>query len=67
MEDRAHEQGAYFAGKAPVSTKGGAKSGAVDARNGEFDADLGVVIHAWPDLSADVRAGILAMIRTALP
>ncbi|REJ92299.1 MAG: hypothetical protein DWQ34_13235 [Planctomycetota bacterium] len=41
----------------------GAESGAVDARNGAIDADLCAVIEAWPDLPADIKAGVMALVR----
>jgi hypothetical protein len=42
-----------------------AASGAVDARNGPFDADLQAVIAAWPGLSNGAKAGIVGMVRAA--
>jgi hypothetical protein len=43
------------------SQEGGAKSGALETQNPE----LSEVVRAWPKLSAAVRCGILAMVRTA--
>src|SRR5262249_53345289 len=48
-----------------LSTKGGAKSGAFAPANTPIDTDLASVIDAWPTLPAAIRAGILAMVRTA--
>ena len=42
-----------------------APGAAVDAENGPIDPDLQTTIEAWPDLSDAVKAGILAMVRSA--
>jgi len=42
-----------------------AESGALDAENGLKDPDLGAIIDAWPGLPDAIKAGILAMVRTA--
>jgi hypothetical protein len=48
---------------------GGAKSGAVEPENAPErvprDADLAAVVNAWPGLPAEVKAGILAMVKAA--
>ena len=42
-----------------------AESGAVGARNGADDAELRVVLDAWPTLPATVKASIVAMVKAA--
>jgi hypothetical protein len=54
-------------GKSPNCAPGGAKSGAVEpskrpARQA-ITPDVQILIDAWPALPADVKAGILAMVR----
>jgi hypothetical protein len=51
--------------KTGVSGDSGAESGALDAENGPKDAELGAVIDTWPTLPEAIKAGILAMVRTA--
>ncbi len=55
--------------KSPIAESSGAESGAVVARIGPeaVDAELQAVIEAWPELSAAIRAGILAMVAAASP
>jgi len=48
-----------------VSELGGAESGAVGAQLGPIDLDLADLIRCWPDLPETLRAGIMAMVRTA--
>ena len=57
------ERTANSSGKTPNSEKGGAKSGAVDARQAVHDPDLAELLHAWPDLTPAARAGILKIVR----
>jgi len=38
---------------------GGAESGAVDAENGVFPADLQLLIDRWPGLAADLKKQIV--------
>ena len=50
---------------------GAAKCAAVGAHSGDFDpesvdAELAVVVAAWPGLSADERAAVLALVRRAV-
>lgn len=54
-----------MAGKAPVSTQGGAESGALNAQTPSLPPDLAGVVDAWPSLPPAIRAGILAMIQAA--
>ncbi len=51
--------------KMRVSILSGAESGALDARKVESQPDLAMVIEAWPNLPAAIRAGILAIVRAA--
>jgi hypothetical protein len=51
--------------KQGFSGAGGAESGAVGAREHSADADLQVVVDAWPSLPETAKANILAMIRAA--
>lgn len=48
------------------SSRGGAESGAVDARSGAFDPELQTIVDAWPSLPDTVKAGILAMVKSAI-
>jgi hypothetical protein len=43
--------------------RSGAESGAVRSQNGLIDADLAVVVDAWPTLPEAIKTGILAMVR----
>ena len=52
-------------GKTPFSEKGGATGGATKGENGPIDADLRVVIDAWPELPVGVKGDIVAMVRAA--
>ena len=45
--------------------EGGAESGAVGAAEARIDADLALVIDAWPTLPEAIKAGILAMVQAA--
>jgi hypothetical protein len=36
-----------------------------DTRQNEYDADINAITNAWPHLPEAIRAGILAIIRTA--
>lgn len=47
--------------------QGGAESGAVGAQTPPIDPDLQAVVKAWPGLPESVRAGIVAMVRAAVP
>jgi hypothetical protein len=50
-------------GKTGVLAKSAAESGAVPP---DFDPELKELAQAWPGLSKAVRAGILALVRTAI-
>ena len=52
-------------GNSSIASQSGAESGALGAQNGPFDADLGELAEAWPNLPKALRAGILAMVRAA--
>lgn len=65
------EQPAKLSGKTHFAEQGGAESGAVGARSCDFDpesvdAGLAVVVAAWPGLSVDERAAVLALVRRAV-
>jgi hypothetical protein len=47
------------------SDESGAESGARGAQIKLKDPDLGAIIDAWPTLPEPIKAGILAMVRTA--
>lgn len=51
--------------KAAVAVLGGAKSGALHDGLTDADADLMLVINAWPDLPDVTKTGILAMVCAA--
>ena len=51
--------------KTLVFNRGGAKSGALAASDAETAADLRAVVEAWPTLSNALRAGIVAIVRSA--
>ena len=67
------ERTRFPSGFASVAVSGGSKSG----NNGAgpvpatpptlTDPDLAAVLAAWPDMSAALRAGIVAMVRAATP
>lgn len=48
-----------------VSESGGANSGALGARGGAIAPELRAIIDAWPTLPEAIKAGILALVRTA--
>jgi hypothetical protein len=52
-------------GNQGFSGEGGAKSGALDAREAQNDPALRVVIEAWPCLPDPIKAGILAIVQAA--
>jgi hypothetical protein len=52
-------------GNSPSAIQSDAKSGAFGAEYCPCDADLAVVVEAWPSLPEALRAGILAMIRAS--
>ncbi len=52
-------------GKSGFSESGGAKSGALGAQGGAIAPELRTIIDAWPALPDAIKAGILAMVRTA--
>jgi hypothetical protein len=62
--DAGHEHPPLVASKTPISTSGGAKSGARDAPNPIQDPDLAAVVKAWPGLPADIKAAIRTLIQT---
>ena len=61
-EDRTRTT-AENAGNATVQAESGAKYGALGAETPEMDTELQAIIDAWPSLSDDVKAGIMAMVR----
>ena len=52
-------------GKTGVSDQSGAESGAPEAHSGRIDADLRLIIEAWPDLTESSKAEIFGMVRAA--
>jgi len=44
----------------------GAKSGALSKKTAQIDSDLQQVTNSWPKLSANIKAGILALIEASL-
>ena len=52
------------AGKTNILSQGAAKSGAVELDNSPLDPDPQVIIEAWPDLSKDTKAAIMAITRS---
>jgi hypothetical protein len=64
------EPGHYSRSKSNNSPAGGALSGAPSELStipAVIDPDLALIIAAWPSLSAEVRAGIVAMVNAANP
>ena len=59
MEGCGDDEAVDIAARLPV-----AKLGSVKVRRAA-DADLRRLIHAWPDLPAVVRAGIMAMVEAS--
>lgn len=53
-------------GKTSFSHQSGAESGEYDALLDQIAPDLAMIFEAWPKLSEAIRAGIVAMIRSAL-
>jgi hypothetical protein len=49
-------------GKTALSQTGGTESGTLAAQLAQTDADLQVVIDAWPNLSESTKQAILAMV-----
>lgn len=44
----------------------GAESGAVDTEKAPIDPDLARLIDAWPALPKAIRAGVVALVNTAI-
>lgn len=53
-------------GETGIPTEGAAKSGAVDAGNGQIDPDLETVLRAWPGLSEVVRKQLVGIVTESL-
>ena len=51
--------------KTPIASTGGAESGALQDETEAVDPDLAAIAEAWPMLPEAIRAGIMAMVRTA--
>jgi hypothetical protein len=49
-------------GKTALSQTGSTESGTLAAQLAQYDADLQVVIDAWPSLSESTKQAILAMV-----
>jgi hypothetical protein len=52
-------------GKLGIRESAGADAGAIETKTEHFAPDLQAVIDAWPALPEPIKAGILAMVRTA--
>ena len=65
MGDTGLEPSVIFSKKTALSQRSAAKCAAPAAEKGPLDADLTFVIERWSDLPELVKAGILAMVRTA--
>jgi hypothetical protein len=52
-------------GKTALSTTGGTESGTLAAQLALFDADLQVIVDAWPSLSEATKHAIFAMIQSS--
>ena len=63
MEDRGLETSVDSRRKRSIVELRAAESGAVGAETDAIDPDLKAIVKAWPDLSAEVKAGILAQVR----
>lgn len=50
------------ASRNPISTEGGAKSGARNAPNAFQDCDLAKIVKAWPELPENIKAAIKALV-----
>ena len=53
-------------GIASKANQGGAESGAVDTEKAPIDPDLARLIDAWPTLPKVIKAGIVALVNTAI-
>ncbi len=53
-------------GFASKANQGGAESGAVDSEEAPTDPDLQRLIEAWPTLPKPVKAGVVAMMNSAI-
>jgi hypothetical protein len=51
-------------GKTAISQTGGTESGTLAAQLAQTDADLQVVIDAWPSLPESTKQSILALIQS---
>lgn len=58
------ESGAESSGKTGVGAQGGAESGVVGAPGAEVDADLALVVAAWPNLADSAKARILSIVHS---
>jgi integrase len=52
-------------GETGISGNAGADAGAIEMKSAHDDADLGVIIDAWPTLPEAIRSSILAMVKAA--
>ncbi|MDZ4781549.1 MAG: hypothetical protein SGJ19_14965 [Planctomycetia bacterium] len=51
--------------KTGIRVESGAESGALEARQSTIDHNLATVVEAWPRLPEAIKAGIVAMVRSA--
>lgn len=54
------------AGKTTVDVESGAESGALDEGLSPFGPDLQAIIDAWPNVPADTRRDVLALLKSAM-
>jgi len=65
LGDAGFELHAETSGNTHTSRKRGTESGTLGADSDPVDPDLALIVTAWPGLSAETRAAILAMVRRA--
>ena len=61
-----HEQPPENTAKTPSEGTAGAESGAVAAQHGDIDAQLALLVQAWPALPDEVKAAILRQVASVV-